>query len=362
MKRRTGIIILLILVLAAFIVIPMMKSGAGDSEEVEMATFDLPGDPAAKYGDEIPIKFRIPAGLTKVELLYNDSVFETWNNPKEQTRTVALKTDYYGVGSRNLVLRSTFKDGTVLENSTILRVLSDIAPEVLFTKIIKEYPHNIENYTQGYEFDGNQLYESTGDPGQQGKTKLGKVTLETGQFIDSNGLDATYFGEGITIFGDQIYQITWQNGKCFVYDKKTMLMQKNDYSYVGQGWGLCNDGKFLIMSDGSERITFRDPKTFQAVKVIEVYDMVEAKTNLNELEYIDGKIYANVYTTGNVLVIEPTTGRVLQEIDANELVVRGKGANGDVLNGIAHNKLTKKTYMTGKYWPKAFEVQFVKQL
>ncbi len=358
MKRRYGIIVLLLLVLAAFIIVPLMKSG-GDSEELEMAKFELPGDPQAKYGEDIPIKFRIPEGLAKVELLYNDSVFETWNNPKAQTRTVALKTDYYGVGSRSLVLRSTFKDGTVLENSAIVRVTSDIAPELLFVKIVNELPHNPENYTQGYEFDGNQLYEGTGDPGQQGKTLIGPVSLQTGAFMDpKNGLDATYFGEGITILGDLVYQVTWQNSKCFVYDKKTMVL-KNEFTYVGQGWGLCNDGKSIIMSDGSERITFRDPKSFQATKVIEVYDNVGPRTNLNELEYIDGKIYANVYTTGTVLVIEPTTGRVLQEIDANELIIRGKGS-GDVLNGIAHNKLTNKTYMTGKYWTKTFEVQFGK--
>ena len=359
MKRRYGIIVLLLLVLAAFIIVPLMKSGGG-AEELEMAKFELPGDPQAKYGEDIPIKFRIPEGLAKVELLYNDSVFETWNNPKAQMRTVALKTDYYGVGSRSLILRSTFKDGTVLENSAIVRITSDIAPELLFVKIVKEYPHNPENYTQGYEFDGNQLYEGTGDPGQQGKTLIGPVSLQTGAFMDpKNGLDATYFGEGITILGDLIYQVTWQNSKCFVYDKKTMVL-KNEFTYVGQGWGLCNDGKSIIMSDGSERITFRDPKSFQATKVIEVYDHVGPRTNLNELEYIDGKIYANVYTTGTVLVIEPTTGRVLQEIDANELVIRGKGPGGDVLNGIAHNKLTNKTYMTGKYWPKTFEVQFGK--
>lgn len=358
MKRRYGIILLLLLVLAAFILVPLMQSGGG-TEELEMAKFDLPGDPQAKYGDDIPIKFVIPEGLTKVELLYNDSVFQTWNNPKAQTRTVALQTNYYGVGSRSLVLRSTFKDGTVLENSAIVRITSDIAPELLFVKIVKEYPHNPENYTQGYEFDGNQLYEGTGDPGQQGKTTVGPVSLETGAYSEpKNGLDATYFGEGITILGDLLYQITWQNSKCFVYDKKTMVL-KNEFTYFGDGWGLCNDGKSIIMSDGSERITFRDPKSFQATKVIEVYDNLGPRINLNELEYIDGKIYANVYQTGTVLVIEPTTGRVLQEIDANELVIRGKGS-GDVLNGIAYNKLTNKIYMTGKYWTKTFEVQFHK--
>lgn len=362
MKRRYGLIAIIILVLAAFILVPVMRSceGSGSIEETPIARFDLPGNPAARYGEDIPIKFTIPEGLVKVELLYNDSVFESWDRPKQQTRTVALKTDYYGVGTRPLVLRSTLSDGTVLENAVNMRVLSDFAPEALFVKVVKEYPHNPENYTQGYEFDGNQLYEGTGDPGQQGKTVVGPISLETGAFTGAkNGLDATYFGEGITIMGDLLYQLTWQNGKCFLYDKKTMTLQKQEFTYVGQGWGLCNDGKSLIMSDGTERITFRDPKTFQVTRTIEVCDNVSARASLNELEYIDGKIYANVYTTGTVLVIEPSTGRVLQEIDANELVVRGKNG-GDVLNGIAYNKLTKKIYMTGKYWTKAFEVQFTK--
>jgi glutaminyl-peptide cyclotransferase len=358
MKRRYGIIVLLILVLAAFIIVPLMKNGGG-TEDTEIARLEIPGDIQAKFGDDIPIKLSIPEGLAKVELIYNDSVFETWNAPKAQTRVVAMQTNFYGVGTRSLILRSTFKDGTVLENSCNVRVVSDKVPEQLFVKIIKEYPHNPENYTQGYEFDGNQLYEGTGDPGQQGKTLVGPVSLQTGAFSEpKNGLDATYFGEGITILGDLLYQVTWQNSKCFVYDKKTMVL-KDEFNYVGQGWGLCNDGKSIIMSDGSERLTFRDPKSFQATRVIEVYDNVGPRTQLNELEYIDGKIYANVYTTGTVLVIEPNTGKVLQEIDANELIIRGKNG-GDVLNGIAYNKLTKQIFMTGKYWPKTFEVQFHK--
>ncbi|MDR0802624.1 glutaminyl-peptide cyclotransferase [Fluviicola sp.] len=357
--KKYGIIILLVLVVAAFVIVPLINNSGGEAEETEIARFETPGNIQAKYGDNVPVKFSIPEGLVKVELLYHDSVFETWNNPKAQKRTVAMQTNYYGVGTRPLVLRSTFKDGTVLENAINVRVVSDIVPEVRFVKILKEYPHNKENYTQGFEFDGNQLYEGTGDPGQQGKTLVGPISLETGQFIEpKNGLDATYFGEGITIMGDLLYQLTWQNGKCFIYDKRTMML-KGEYSYVGQGWGLCNDGKVIMMSDGTERITFRDPKSFQAIRVIEVYDNVGPRTNLNELEYIDGKIYANVYTTGTVLVIEPTTGRVLQEIDANELVVRGKNG-GDVLNGIAYNKGTKKLYMTGKYWTKTFEVSIDK--
>lgn len=357
--KKYGIIVLLILVVAAFVIVPLINNSGEEPEDTSMAKFETPGNIQVEYGTEVPVKFSIPEGLVKVELLYNDSIFETWNNPRAQMRTVVMKTNYYGVGTRPLVLRSTFEDGTSLENGINVRVVSDILPEVRFVKIVKEYPHNPENYTQGFEFDGNQLYEGTGDPGQQAKTLVGPISLETGKFIEPKmGLDATHFGEGITILGDLVYQVTWQNGKCFVYDKKTMVL-KDEFKYVGQGWGLCNDGKVIMMSDGSERITFRDPKSFQAIRTIEVYDKEGPRTNLNELEYIDGKIYANVYMTGTVLVIEPTTGRVLEEIDANELVVRGKNG-GDVLNGIAYNKLTKKLYMTGKYWTKTFEVSIDK--
>lgn len=352
--KKYIILVLFILAVAAFVLIPVFNSGGG-SESEEMATLDVKGNIQATFGADIPISFTIPAGLEKVELVYNDSVFESWNKPNAQKQTMALKTNFYGVGTRPLVLRSTFSDGTVLESTSLVRIISDVAPESKQAVIVKEYSHNKDNYTQGFEFDGNQLYESTGDPGQQGKTVVGMISLETGAFNGpKNGLDATYFGEGITIFGDNLYQLTWQNQKCFVYDKKTMQLKK-EFNYTGEGWGMCNNGKSVIVSDGTEYLYFRDPKTFQTQKFIQVYDNIGPRTNLNELEYIDGKIYANVYTTSTVIVIDPNTGKVLQEIDASELVTKGKNG-GDVLNGIAYNQLTKKLYLTGKYWTKTFEV------
>jgi glutamine cyclotransferase len=171
-------------------------------------------------------------------------------------------------------------------------------------------------------------------------------------------LDATYFGEGITIFGNAIYQLTWQEQKCFIYNKESLQLER-EVSYVGEGWGLCNDGKLLIMSNGTERLTFRNPKTFAVERTIEVYTHQGPVTNLNELEYADGLIYANVWMTNKVAVIDPMSGKVLAEIDATDLVLEGK-QSGDVLNGIAYNPTTKKWYMTGKNWPKLFEVMFKK--
>lgn len=352
--KRIGIIVVIVLILGSFILVPLFNSGT-DNSDSEMAVLDIKGNIQAVYGEEIPIPLIFPDGLSKVELIFNDSVFETWNEPQAQKHVLAFKTNFYGVGARNLILRSTFKDGTVLESSTVLRVVSDITPELLTAKIVREYPHNKENYTQGFEFDGDQLYEATGDPGSQGKTIVGKISLETGLFNgEKNGLDHTYFGEGITILGDLLYQITWMNQTCFVYDKNTLEL-KNEFLYQGQGWGLCNNGKSIIMSDGSEYLYFRDPKTFQIQRTIQVYDNVGPRTNLNELEFVEGRIYANVYTSSSVIVIDPNTGKVVEEIDASELVVKGKNG-GDVLNGIAYHKASKRLFFTGKYWTKTFEV------
>lgn len=352
--KRFAIIALLILAAGAFIIVPMLKGNDTDVDTAELATFNFDGYLATPYGKDTPIAFTVPEGpITKVELIYNDSLFAQWKNPKGKI-TFLLDADFYGVGTRSLVLRSTFTDGTTEEDPRMMRVLSDISPKPLIATVVKAYPHDATSYTQGLEFDKGQLYEGSGNPNNSGESKIGKVDLNTGQFTLKNALDATYFGEGITIFGDELFQLTWQNGKCFVWDKNTMQL-KREYMYTGQGWGLCNDGRFLIMSDGSERITFRDPKTFRPVRTIEVFDDQGPRTNLNELEYVNGKIYANVYTTNMVLTIDPLSGKVLEEIDASALVVAGK-MGGEVLNGIAYNPLTKKLYMTGKYWGKILEV------
>ena len=156
---------------------------------------------------------------------------------------------------------------------------------------------------------------------------------------------------------DKIYQLTWKNQKCYVYDVNSLQLL-SEFNYKGEGWGLTHDGTSLIMSDGTERIVFRNPETFAIERTIEVYNNQGPINYLNELEYIDGKIYANVWTTAGVAVFDPKTGKVLEEISGAELFKVGRGS-GEVLNGIAHNPATGKTYMTGKNWVKLFEVKFV---
>jgi glutamine cyclotransferase len=240
-------------------------------------------------------------------------------------------------------------------DNRMVRVLSDIKPEIWIADINATLPHDPTSFTQGLEFNSGILYEGTG---QKGLSNVMQVDLKTGAIKKKMGLDANYFGEGITILGNKIYQLTWQEQKCFVYDKNTLQLEK-DLPYVGEGWGLCNNGESLIMSDGTERIVFRDPENFQTQKTIEVYDDKGPISKLNELEYIDGLIYANVWMTNSIVVIQPENGKVIAVIDGTELVKQGRGT-GDVLNGIALNPENGKIYMTGKNWPKMFEVKINK--
>ncbi|MCE2711104.1 MAG: glutaminyl-peptide cyclotransferase [Cryomorphaceae bacterium] len=352
--KRYVIIGAIVAIVLAMVLGPIFSGNTNSAEEdVVPAMFSFKENLATKWGDQVELSILIQkSGIEKLELIYNDSVFKTWNNPSG-TLTYLFNAAYYGLGARNVRLLSTMKNGDTYVDERIVRVVSDVVPEVLNAQIVESYPHNATSFTQGLEFDGEQLYEGTG---QRGQSMVAQVDLKSGRILKKMGLDATCFGEGITVLGDEVFQLTWQEQRCFVYDKKTLQL-KREMSYIGEGWGLCNDGSSLIMSDGSERITFRDPKTFEIQRTIEVYTHQGAVANLNELEYADDLIYANVWMTNKIAVIDPRNGKVLSEIDATSLVKEGKG-NGDVLNGIAFKN--ENAYLTGKNWIKLFRVKFVK--
>ncbi len=361
--KRIVIISLILVVGAALLIIPLMNDGSGTvkTETKDPAVFLFKG-PLAVVGDqEVKIDVGVNSDeIDQLQLIFNDSVLNVWLEPKgELSFTYALGK--HGIGAKSLSLRSVLKNGKTVVESRITRVLSDIKPERKKVRIIATIPHNDSNYTQGLEFYNGVLYEGTGDEGNRGSTRLGKVDLKTGMYTQKVGVSRPYFGEGITIMDGVIYQLTWRSGKCFVYDAEELKIQ-SEFNYNGEGWGLCNDGTYLIMSDGTERITFRDPKTFQIVRTIEVYNNTMPITNLNELEYIDGKIYANIYLSDGVVVIDPHTGKVLEEIDASELTrqLLPQLQAGEVLNGIAFDAISNKIYMTGKNWPNMFHVEFVK--
>jgi len=227
---------------------------------------------------------------------------------------------------------------------------SGITPWYTF-KIINTYPHDRAAFTQGLVFQDGFLYESTG---LYGRSALRKVDLKTGMGLKTHSLPSLFFGEGITIFGTKIIQLTWKSKMGFVYNKENFEVLQT-FPYPTEGWGITNDGRRLIMSDGSSTLFFLDPKTFQEVDKIEVRDQEGAAVKgINELEYIKGEIFANIWPTTRIARISPKTGMVLGWIDLAGIVPLEKDA--DVLNGIAYDEKNDRLFVTGKLWPKVFEI------
>ena len=225
--------------------------------------------------------------------------------------------------------------------------------------IIDTLPHDTSFYTQGLTFYKGELYEGTGDPGYLGKSRLMKIDLGTGKAMDSISLSDKYFGEGITILRDTVYQLTWKEHKVFVYTLKN-FRQVKEYYLPTDGWGLTNDGQRLIVSTGSGTLYYYDPSTFTLLGKNSIMEGNGETFNLNELEYINGFIYANQYGYAYVLKIDPAAGRVVAKYDLNDLWNRVKAVkpDADVPNGIAYDSTKKKIYITGKYWPEMYEIQF----
>ena len=224
-------------------------------------------------------------------------------------------------------------------------------------QVVKEYPHDTQSYTQGLFFDGGTFYESTG---QYGESTFRTVDLATGNALRKLDFGRKYFVEGSVILGDDLYILTWTNKVAFVYDAKT-LAYKQTFTYPREGWGLTTDGKQLIASDGSQNLYFMD-RQFKLQKTLPVTLNGRAVNLLNELEYIDGKIWANVYTSDLIVIIDPKTGAVEATVDCTGLLPRQlRDSRTDVLNGIARDPASGKIYLTGKYWPRLYEVKLVEK-
>jgi glutamine cyclotransferase len=224
---------------------------------------------------------------------------------------------------------------------------------VLSVKVVHVYPHDPRAFTQGLEYYGGYLYESTGIAGQ---SSLRKVVLQTGEVIRKASLPPQYFGEGLTILHGKIYQLTWLAKKGFIYDLRT-FRQVGEFPYETEGWGLTHDDRSLILSDGTNKIRYMDPLSFKVTRTIEVYAGREGVVNLNELEYVKGEIFANVWHSSRIARIDPHSGQVLAWIDLTSLVSQEQHSDEAVLNGIAYDKATYRLFVTGKNWPKLFEIK-----
>lgn len=256
-----------------------------------------------------------------------------------------------------------YANETSYEANANFMVASNVNPKELKYKIVNTYPHDSKAYTQGFEFYRDTLYEGTGNgegkgTGTRGISSLRKTNYKTGEVYKTVPLGQEYFGEGITILNNKVYQLTWLNNEGYVYNADTFEKIKTfKYFKQMQGWGLTNDGKHIYMSEGSEKIYVLDPETLQEVDYINVYTKKSKIEALNELEWIDGKIWANVYGRDAIAVINPKNGAVEGIMNLSDLKTKiTQHPDVDVLNGIAYNPKTKTVFVTGKNWDKTFEI------
>jgi len=223
-------------------------------------------------------------------------------------------------------------------------------------KVVNTFAHDPKAFTQGLVFEDGFLYEGTG---LNGRSELRKVELETGKVLQSHKLPDKFFGEGITIYGDRLIQLTYQSNVGFVYNKETFELLR-EFSYPTEGWGLTNDGRYLIMSDGTPMLYFLDPETFVQNRKVMVLDQDSPVWGLNELEYIDGEIYANVWPTERIVKIEPQTGEVIGWIDTEGILApQDHSEMVDVFNGIAYDPAGRRLFVTGKFYPKLYEIKLI---
>lgn len=293
--------------------------------------------------------------IESIKVYVNDSLFYATNEKKE--KYIFSYTDSTGIcGEKRVKSIVRFGDGKEEVQSLSFTIGSDITAENFTFNVIKEYPHDRDAYTQGLEFSGNDFFEGTG---LNGHSQLRRVELSSGKVLQKIELEDQFFGEGITIMGDKIFQLTWQNKKGFIYNKKSFELE-GEFSYDTQGWGICNDGEYLIYSDGSNKLFFLDATNYKLHHSIEVYDENGPVYQLNELEYYKGEIWANVYTTNLLVCIDPKTGKVRSRADLGGILKPEDAVGVDVLNGIAFDQKSGKLFVTGKKYPKLWQIELVK--
>jgi len=248
--------------------------------------------------------------------------------------------------------------GTATQNAVGGSRLEPVSEDLYTYKIVNSYPHDRYAFTQGLIFYNGVLYEGTG--GRHGFSTIRQVELETGRVIRSRSLESRYFGEGITIFNNRLIQLTWKSKIGFVYNLDNFELLKT-FKYTSEGWGITHDGVRLIMSDGSSNLYYVDPLTFALIGRVAVFDRDGPVAKLNELEYIDGQVYANVFQTDRIARIDSQTGRVTGWINLEGLAGEGWRSKVDVLNGIAYDANHSCLFVTGKRWSKLFEIVLIKQ-
>ncbi|HEX2920232.1 MAG TPA: glutaminyl-peptide cyclotransferase [Bacteroidales bacterium] len=312
-------------------------------------------DEGFKLNEPVRIILETDAQSTDSIVIFYDSrrLAALTSGPWEYT----IPEGYLTVTGKKALKATTYHENKSGSFVRFIRVLSDKAPEKYGYRIVHTYPHDKEAFTQGLFYHNGLLYEGTG---QMSGSSLREVELETSRVIRQRDLDASLFGEGITLYKDKIFQVTWENKVGFVYDIKSFEVH-NTISYPMQGWGLTTVDDRIVLSDGSNILYFFEPEMFTVISRLEVYDDKGAIDMLNELEYINGEIWANVWMKDIIVRIDPKTGKVNSVVDLSGLLkAKDKTPETDVLNGIAWDKEGGRIFVTGKLWPKLFEISISK--
>ncbi|MEO9802303.1 MAG: glutaminyl-peptide cyclotransferase [Reichenbachiella sp.] len=259
-------------------------------------------------------------------------------------------------GKKSLLISVHLSNGTVEKKRHSVTLLSEIEPNRYTYRITNTFVHDPDAFTEGLLINNNELYESTGN---KGESSIRKVNMSTGEVIKSVDISAQYFGEGIGVIEDKLYMLSWKQGTGFIFNKST-LKQIGQFSYPTEGWGMTSNADTLIMSDGTNVLRFMEPESFSEYRQIEVYDKNGPIDFLNELEYVNGDIFAVRWQTEMIYIVDPLSGKVKGILDLTGIFDYSKYERRiDVLNGIAYNSQSGKYYVTGKWWPKLFEIQLI---
>ncbi|MEN8227843.1 MAG: glutaminyl-peptide cyclotransferase [Bacteroidota bacterium] len=338
------------------------RRSAQTPQPSKISRLTKPGKPLTiPLGEEIDIQLSTPdtVSIDSVQLFLGGELKQVFSGEPGEVINGKLKfsvpTGGERTGKTGLRLRVFYPGGKSENHSQQITFLSDLVPVNYTYRVVNEYAHDPEAYTQGLQYDDGWLYEGTG---VEGSSSLRKVNIETGEVVKIRNLDQSLFGEGITVFGERIYQVTYKSQVGFIYDKSTFEVIQKVYYQNREGWGLTHNGEELIMSDGTHIIYFLDPEMFTVNRQIEVYHNKGLAQSLNELEYINGKIWANRYYTDEIVIIDPETGKVEGRINLKGILKTShRKPTTDVLNGIAWDSDGERIFVTGKRWPKLFEIK-----
>lgn len=339
--------------LFAFIVLSVISNSCKDDENALKNLFSIENatlKPILKLEESVDLVLQNKENKNIDSVIYYVNDIKVGAVKGNEKLPFALKNQKLG---NQTIKALVYFEGKSIDISSGFSIYASTEPKILNYKIIKTYPHDINAYTQGFEFYNGVLLEGTG---QYSESTLRKTDYKSGKVTEQIKLEDKYFGEGITVLKDKIYQLTWKEKKGFVYDAKSFKLEKT-FSFETEGWGITNDGEKLYMSDGTEKIYIINPDTFKVEDFINVYTNGAKIEAVNEMEWINGRIWANIYQKDAIAVINPKTGAVENVINCSEL--RSKVTQHpelDAFNGIAFNPITKTYFVTGKNWDKTFEI------